>query len=250
LSNRPIYDIFLFVIKNHLQTFLLKRVSKAIGQYKLLTDGDKILLGVSGGKDSMTLLRLLMLKKNSLPVKFDLVAAHVDFGMNDGLSQRLEEHFREIGVQYHIERAALPGVPGEKKINCFWCAWNRRKTLFTLAKKYGCSKVALAHHLDDVVETYLMNLFFHGKVSAMPAKLKMFNGEFDLIRPMVLIEEKSIREYVKKMNIPHSTCVCPFFENSKRKYAEDLIKKLEKECPQVRINLFRSMKRIENDFLI
>ena len=229
---------------------MAKKVGKAIGDYKMLQDGDRVLLGVSGGKDSLTLLRLLMLKKDRPPVKFSLVAAHIDFGMNGDLPDRLEKYFREIGVEYYIERTSLPKTKGKDSDNCFWCAWNRRKALFTLAVKHDCKKVALAHHLDDVVETYLMNLFFHGKISAMPAKLNMFEGKFHLIRPMVYIEEKTIRQYVSKMKIPHSTCICPAFKKSKRKFAEELLVKLEKECPQVKINLFRSMKRVEHDYIV
>ncbi|MEW6040483.1 MAG: ATP-binding protein [Elusimicrobiota bacterium] len=228
----------------------MKRAGKAIYDYSMIENGDRILVGVSGGKDSLTLLRVFMIKQSTLPVDFEIVAAHVDFGICPQHSMRLDGYFKSLGIKYHIEETMLPKKRNEKLSHCFWCSWNRRKILFTLAGEYNCRKVALGHHLDDIVETYLMNLFFHGEISAMPPKISLFGGELTIIRPLAYIPEKAIREFADSAQLPYKKCICPFFDGSRRKYVEGLIKELEKKCPQIRKNLFRSMKRIQYEYIV
>lgn len=235
------------------ENHLLKKVGKAMIDYGMVGKNDRILVGVSGGKDSMSMLRLLLLKNRQMPPskKYSLIAAHVKFDVCNYDIKNLEDFFKSTGVEYHIEKATLPQKNDPKLSSCFWCSWNRRKHLFTLAQKFSCNKIALAHHMDDIVETLLMNQFFYGEISTMPPKISMFKGEFDIIRPLVHIKEKSLLEYATRLNLSFFTCTCPFLKNdSRRKFIKGLISDLEKKCPFVKINLFRSMKRIKPRFLV
>jgi len=233
-----------------LENFLLKKIGKAIYDYKMIEPGDRVLVGVSGGKDSVSLLRLLLLKKKQIPFNFDVIPVYVDFGNFPQNLNLLEEYFKTLQLEYHIEKTNLPEKKDQKLSYCFWCSWNRRKILFKLAEKYNCKKIAFAHHLDDIVETFLMNLFYYGEISTMPPKISMFQGKLFIIRPMVYIKEKAIIDYAKEANIPYSSSNCPFFDNSRRKYIENLISELEKKCPYVKLNIFRSMKRIQYEYLV
>jgi tRNA 2-thiocytidine biosynthesis protein TtcA len=234
------------------ENYLLKKIGKAMTDYNMLGENDRILACISGGKDSLSMLRLLLLKNRQLPVKkkYSLVAAHINFGTCEQHKVKLDDFFKQYGVQYHIENATLPKKDSEKMSDCFWCSWNRRKLLFKLAEKYSCRKIALAHHLDDIVETLLMNQFFYGEISTMPPNISMFDGEFNIIRPLAYIPEKSLNEYATRMNLPVSTTACPFSANgSRRKFIKELIGGLEKKCSYLKVNLFRSMKRIKPKYL-
>jgi len=233
-----------------LENFLLKKIGKAIYDYKMIEPGDRVLVAVSGGKDSVSLLRLLLLKKKQIPFDFDIIPVCVDFGNFGQNLDILEQYFKSLQLEYYIERTHLPEKKDKKLSYCFWCSWNRRKILFKLAEKYNCRKIAFAHHLDDIVETFLMNLFYYGEISTMPPKISMFQGKIFIIRPMVYIKEKAILDYAKEANIPYTTSTCPFFDNSRRKYIEGLISELEKKCPYVKLNIFRSMKRIQYEYLV
>ncbi len=237
-------------IGTKLENYLLKQVGKALYDYKMIDTEDKILVGISGGKDSLSLLRLLMIKRQQIPFDFTIFPVHVDFGFLPDYTEELEKYLKTFGIEYHIEKTTLPEKKDPKLSHCFWCSWNRRKILFKLAEKYNCKKIAFAHHLDDIVETFLMNLFYYGEISTMPPKISMFNGKLFIIRPLVYIKEKAIIEYVKEAKIPYDSFICPFFDNSRRKYIEELIVELEKKCPYVKLNIFRSMKRIQYEYLV
>ncbi|MCK9604444.1 MAG: tRNA 2-thiocytidine(32) synthetase TtcA, partial [Candidatus Omnitrophica bacterium] len=147
--------------------YISKRMGKAIMDYKMLADGDKIAVAVSGGKDSLTLLRLLRDRKAFVPIKYDLVALHIDMGYPKSISKKLEKYFKKLKVEYRIIKSDVLKKTEKSKINCFWCSWNRRKELFISANKLGCTKIALGHHMDDIIETVLLNLFFQGEISGM-----------------------------------------------------------------------------------
>ena len=147
--------------------YISKRVGKAIIDYNMLSDGDKIAVAVSGGKDSLTLLRVLNDRRAFVPIKYEILAVHIDLGYPRSSAKALEKYFKKIGVNYHIEKVDVLKKTKKKDISCFWCSWNRRKALFEAADRFGCNKVALGHHKDDVIETILMNLFFQGEISAM-----------------------------------------------------------------------------------
>lgn len=233
-----------------IEFYISKRVGKAITDYDMLSDGDKIAVAVSGGKDSLTLLRVLNDRKSFVPIKYELLAVHIDLGYPYSRSKTLAKYFEKSGVNYHIEKMGLLKDKKDKGISCFWCSWNRRKALFEVANRFGCNKVALGHHKDDIIETILMNLFFHGEISAMSPKQELFNGKIIIIRPLAYVEEDMIERFAKKANFLPQKRTCPNSITSNRTKITGIIKDLKKVCPGVKTNIFRSVKRIKEQYLL
>jgi len=229
-----------------LEFYVSKRVGRAIADYQMLSEGDKIAVAVSGGKDSLTLLKVLKDRQKFVPIKYELLAVHIDLGYPRSFAKPLEKYFKEIKVNYHIEKVKIK----TKDISCFWCSWNRRKALFEVAGRFGCNKVALGHHKDDIVETILLNLFFHGEISAMSPKQELFKGKIILIRPLAYVEEDMIRRFARTAGFPHQKCTCPNSITSNRTKIAQIIKDLEKVCPELKTNIFKSVKRIKEDYLL
>lgn len=216
----------------------------------MLSDGDKIAVAVSGGKDSLTLLKVLHDRKSFVPIKYELLAVHVDMGYPCQHPKLLAEYFKKMGVSYHIEKIDILKGKTRKDISCFWCSWNRRKTLFEVAHWFGCNKVALGHHKDDIIETILMNLFFHGEISAMSPNQELFDGKIKIIRPLAYVDEDMIVRFSKTLDFPHHKCACPNSITSNRTKITNIIKDLKRVCPDVKTNIFRSVKRIKKDYLL
>ncbi|MFH0876926.1 MAG: tRNA lysidine(34) synthetase TilS [Candidatus Omnitrophota bacterium] len=235
-----------------LETAVSKKVGRAIFDYRMVADGDKILVAVSGGKDSLVLLKILSDRRSFVPIKYDLVAVHVDFqGGRHGVDRSLlKEHLKRQGVPFYFKKAKLRKGKGRENRSCFWCAWNRRKVLFELAAKYACNKLALGHHKDDIIETILMNLFFEGEISAMVPRQKMFEGKVTIIRPLAYVEKCDITKLAQRLDLPVAICRCPQSQTSNRRRMADLIQELEKKCPGVKTNIFRSLQRIKKDYLL
>ncbi|MCX7956458.1 MAG: hypothetical protein N2643_00990 [Endomicrobia bacterium] len=237
-----------------IDSFVEKKVGKALGDYSMLENNDKILVCVSGGKDSLTLLDVLVNKKRYLPVSFEIYVATINFGFNidKNCLTKLENYFKNLGVKYYFVNKDLPST--DKQINCFWCSWNRRKEIFILAKELNCNKVALGHTLDDVVITFLMNLFYHGEISTMPALLKMFGGEITLIRPLVYLTSEETKKYVEYKDLPVLNFQCPYFEKewklARRKYLDRLLTELQQYWPNIKLNIFNSLRKIKREYLV
>jgi len=230
--------------------YISKRIGRAIMDYKMFSEGDKIAVAVSGGKDSLTLLRILNDRRKFVPIKYSLVAVHIDMGYPKSIAKKLEKYFKQEAVEYHIETVDTLRKTKKKDINCFWCSWNRRKALFEAANRLKCAKVALGHHMDDIVETILLNLFFQGEISAMNPKQELFKGKITLIRPLAYVEEYMIQRFAKEEKIPHDTCICPNSVTSNRARMAKIIQELKRTCPEIKKNIFRSVKRIKQDYLL
>jgi len=230
--------------------YISKRVGKAMVDYKMLSEGDKILVAVSGGKDSLTLLQVLKDRQQFVPIKYELLAVHVDMGYPCQHPKILAKHFEKLGVNYHIEKIDILKGKTRKDISCFWCSWNRRKALFTVADRLKCTKVALGHHKDDIIETILLNMFFHGEISSMNPRQELFGGKVVVIRPLAYVDEDMIVKFAKTLDFPHHKCACPNSITSNRTKMTEIIKDLRKTCPDVKTNIFRSIKRIKKDYLL
>lgn len=234
-----------------LGNYISNRIGKAIGDYNLIEDKDKILVAVSGGKDSLTLLKLLNERKKWAPIDYELLAVHIetDYRCSGCIHTKvLKKFFEENKINYHFEKINILDK-GRKRPSCFWCSWNRRKALFLLADKFGCKKVAFGHHKDDIIETLLLNIFYHGEFSAMNPKQVLFDGKIVIVRPLSYVEENYIRRFARESKFPSQTCRCPNADISKRRMMKDIIKSIENDCAYVKTNLFRSMARVNNEYL-
>jgi tRNA 2-thiocytidine biosynthesis protein TtcA len=233
-----------------LEFYISKRVGRAIIDYNMLSQGDKVCVAVSGGKDSLTLLKVLNDRKRFVLIKYDLLAMHIDLGYPRSYSKNLVKYFKKLGVKYHIEKVNVLKEIKSKEINCFWCSWNRRKALFQTAGRLGYSKIALGHHKDDIVETILLNLFFQGEISSMCPKQELFKGKITLIRPLAYVEEEMIKRFARQEKLPLDSCICPNSVTSQRTKIARIIKELGKTCPEIKTNIFKSVKRIKQDYLL
>jgi tRNA(Ile)-lysidine synthetase-like protein len=225
---------------------LKKKFGTAVVQYKLIEENDHILVAVSGGKDSLMLLSLLVEGMKKYPIDFKVTACHLKNELTEPEERErtasyLKKQFETLNVPYIIRDMPVVSTSNsEKKLNCFWCSWVRRKILFDIAKELDIKKIALGHHKDDIIETFLMNLFYHGKIATMTNKLSMFDGKMTLIRPMALLRESDIVKAVKEAGFKTGTCLCPFAGNTKRAYIKEVIGRLEKEFPHIRSNLYNA----------
>ncbi|MFN3550296.1 MAG: ATP-binding protein [Endomicrobiia bacterium] len=238
--------------ENKMIQYVLKKVGKALGNYEMLKNEDNILVALSGGKDSLALIDILKEKQKKLPFKFNIFAATIDYGFIDPESQNsLKSYLESINIKYFFIKKSLP--KSEKKFSCFWCSWNRRKEIFLLAKELNCKKVAFGHNLDDVIVTFLMNLFYHGEISTMPAKIEMFKGEIVIIRPLVYVSSEETKRYAELKNLPVVDNRCPYYKNDKfqqRKYLENIVEDLQKYYPNIKLNIFNSLKKIKLEYLV
>ncbi len=227
-------------------------VGKAIHKYQLIQDGDRILVGVSGGKDSLTLLTLLSERAKRVPIHYDLLAVHVDLGFDSSGADTLREFFEAKKIHYHIEStriAELATGPLNRENPCFLCAWERRKRIFSLAQKLGYNKVAFGHHKDDIVETLLLNIFYSAEISTMLPLQPMFKGKITIIRPLALLEERFTERFAKQQGLPYFPCGCPANPTSKRKEVKELLRSLEKANPRIKGNIFRSLSNVKMEYL-
>lgn len=231
---------------------LSKKVGAAIGDYDMLHDGDRVVVGFSGGKDSMTLLKLLKYRQTFAPIKFELLAMVIDMGLPGLDIKSLENFLQSEDVLYHIERTDF--LREDRTIfdaNRFWCSENRRQALFECAHRMGFNKLALGHHQDDIIETILFNLLFRGHLSTMRPKQEFFKDKITIIRPLAYIEGKKITALAKKANYPKlGDDDCPNKSMAKRKMIKDLIRRLERENHAVKTNIFKSVQRVKKDYLL
>jgi len=230
--------------------FTTKKVGKAIWDYRMLKDGDKVLIGVSGGKDSLTLLRIMKERLKFVPINYELTACFVDMGFEWVDKESLIRHFENESVPYLIVEAPEEWQKDNRDFDCFWCSWNRRKALFKTAHNKGFKKLALAHHMDDIIETMLLNLFFQGEIGTMQPYQEMFNGELYIIRPFAYVEEKELSRLSELLELPVVASKCPHSHTSKRRLVKDIITELKKHNRNVKKNIYRSLQRIRQEYLL
>lgn len=240
-----------FTEEDKLMRRISTRFNKGVVKYRLIDDGDKILIGLSGGKDSLALLELLAKRSRILKPKFSVVAVHVsmtNIPYQADLNY-LKEYSESLGVPFvHYETSFDPSTD-TRKSPCFLCSWNRRKALFTVAKEQGCNKIALGHHMDDILETLLMNLTFQGAFSTMPPKLVMKKFEMTIIRPMCMVHEADLQELAEVRNYRKQVKNCPYETQSNRTDMKGVLKQLETLNPEARYSLWGSMTNVQEELL-
>lgn len=229
-----------------------RRSGKAIGDYKMIEPGDKIAVAVSGGKDSISLLHVLRHRQAMSPVKFIFAAVHIDFEFADFNPKKLVEYFEREGFPYLVEK--VESLKGEKweEIDCFWWSRNRRKALFELAAKEGFTKIAFGHHMDDIVETILLNQFYRGEIGAMKPKQTLFDGQVVIIRPLAYEREETMRLLAEKLDIQSigGQSKCANDETSHRMLIKKMLREFESNNPYIIKNIFRSLQNIREEYLL
>jgi tRNA 2-thiocytidine biosynthesis protein TtcA len=236
--------------RSEIESRLAKRTTKAIADYQMIEDGDHIMVGLSGGKDSWALLQVLDVLRQRAPIRFSLIAVNVDSGYKDYKHDVIARTCQERGWEYRIEHTSIgeiiEDVLDDDKTPCSLCARLRRGVLYRIADEIGATKIALGHHLDDFIETLLLNLFFAGALKAMPAKLVSDNGAHVVIRPLVYIGEEEARAYAKECDLPIIGCCCPACGDLslQRQRIKRLLMDLEVEHPGVKQSMLKALGNV------
>ena len=228
-----------------------EKVRRAIREYGLIDDGDKILIGLSGGKDSLALMELLGRRSRIFRPKFELLAVHVVMRNIPYASD--VDYLRQLaegqGIPLVIQETSFDASTDTRKSPCFLCSWTRRKALFEIAKANGCNKIALGHHQDDILETLLMNLTHQGAFGTMPPKLTMNKFAMEIIRPLCLVSEKDLTALAAQRGYKRQLKNCPYESGSSRKEMKEILARLEAINPDARHSLWSSMTHIQPDYL-
>ena len=235
--------------ENKLEKKLSRLVGQAIGDFGMIEDGDKVMVCVSGGKDSYAMLDILLKLRERAPIQFEIIAVNLDQKQPNFPAKILPNYLTSLGVPFHIEEqdtySIVKRVIPEGKTTCGLCSRLRRGILYRVADELGATKIALGHHRDDILETLLLNLFYAGKLKGMPPKLRSDDGKHIVIRPLAYVPEKLLERYADDMQFPIIPCdLCGSQPNLQRGAMKQMLRDWEKKHPGRVENLFRSMHHI------
>src|SRR6187401_983061 len=235
--------------RSELEARLAKKTTKAIIDYSMIEDGDRVMVGLSGGKDSWALLQILDVLRQRAPIRFSLVAVNVDSGYKEYKHDLIAKTCEARGWEYRIEHTGIgeviEDILDDDKTPCSLCARLRRGVLYRLAAEVGATKIALGHHADDFIETLLLNLFFAGALKAMPARLVSDDGAHVVIRPLVYCAEEDIAAYAAEKAFPILPCdLCGSQQNLQRKIVGNLLATMEREHPGIRTSMLAALTNV------
>ena len=229
------------------------RIGQAMHRYDMLADGDRVLIAVSGGVDSLVLVWLLNFWRRKAPINYEILAVYIDNGFDSQMGKKVEEQLQEIDVPYQIERTDFwekAAVAEEGKSICYHCARLRRNRLFAIAEQENFNKMAFGHHKDDIIETFFINLLYAGNISTMVPNQKLFNGRLHIIRPMAFLEKEEIIHIADTLAIRPVKNPCPQDEDSKRQEARKIAASLSALAPNAKSNIFAALANIREDYLL
>jgi tRNA 2-thiocytidine biosynthesis protein TtcA len=230
-----------------------RTVGRALHRYDMIADRDRILVGVSGGKDSLTLFRALQTRRARIPIDYQLFPVYIDPGFGGSTGAALERLFLDWGVRLLRESTGhgiLAHSPENRENPCFLCSRLRRKRLFEIAEALECSKIALGHHKDDIIESLFINIFYAGEISTMMPSQPFFKGKFHVIRPLAFTGEEQIARFAAEAGFPVFANLCPSAKRSKRQEVKGLLKGLYRTNRKIRGNIFRAMSHVNTDYLL
>ncbi|AOY58098.1 TtcA: tRNA 2-thiocytidine biosynthesis protein [Desulfococcus multivorans] len=237
----------------HVHKTLRRSVGKALHRYDMIADGDRVLVGLSGGADSLTLMWCLKERLARVPIHYDLFAVYIDPGFEDGFSDDLIRYSDGMGYALRVEHTDF-GPLSHSDVNlenpCFLCSRLRRKRLFEVARELGCRKLALGHNKDDIIETLFLNMCYAGEISTMLPVQPFFQGAFTVIRPLAFSDEEVIRRFAKEMAFPEFVNSCPSAATSRRAEIKAMLKTLYRSNRKIKGNIFRSMSHVKPDYLL
>lgn len=228
-------------------------VGKGIHTREMLRDGDHVLVAVSGGKDSLSLLWLLRERIKRVPIQYRITAAHVDPGFGADSAGRMETFFTKHGFEHKIKKGDMgPKAHGpENRENpCFLCSRLRRKVLFEMASVLGCNKIAFGHHKDDVIETFFLNVLYGASISTMLPVQEFFNGQISVIRPMYMVDADIIARYAKIMKFPEIDVGCPTSGSSSREEVKKMLKHFYRTNRKIKGNIFHALHNVRPEYLL
>lgn len=240
---------------NKLHKRLCRQVGQAIGDFNMIEDGDKIMVCLSGGKDSYALLDILLTLRERAPIHFDIVAVNLDQKQPNFPEDVLPRYLTEIGVPFHIENqdtySIVKRVIPEGKTTCSLCSRLRRGILYRVASELGASKIALGHHRDDIMETFFLNMFFGAKLKGMPPKLQSDDGKHIVIRPLAYVKESDLERYAEVKAFPIIPCdLCGGQENLQRKQIKNMLREWEKKYTGRVENIFSALSTVAPSHLM
>ncbi len=225
---------------------LRKKATRTIYKHKLIQDNDCILVGLSGGKDSLVLLDILASRRKALPFKYSIKAVHINVTNIPYQAdvEFLKNYTTQIDVDFSVHNIEIDLKSNPNLSTCFRCSWARRSTLFRLTEKLNCNKLSFGHHMDDANETLIMNMLFNGEISSLPYKVTMFDGKFELIRPMLDLESQDIAYYSNLLNLKAELHRCPHERFNRRAMVRNMLEQFYRIHPGIKRNLFRSPRKI------
>ena len=234
---------------NKLHKRLCRLVGQAIGDFNMIEDGDKVMVCLSGGKDSYALLDVLLTLRERAPIHFDIVAVNLDQKQPNFPADILPNYLRSVDVPFHIETqdtySIVKRVIPEGKTTCSLCSRLRRGILYRVADELGATKIALGHHRDDIMETFFLNMFFASKLKGMPPKLQSDDGKHVVIRPLAYVREADTERYAEVKNFPIIPCdLCGSQENLQRKQIKSMLREWEKKFPGRVENIFSALSTV------
>ncbi|MEE9402375.1 MAG: ATP-binding protein [Desulfobacteria bacterium] len=230
-----------------------RAVGRAIHQYGMISDGDRIAVALSGGKDSLTLMWALQERLSRIPINYSLLAIYIDLGFEGDPAHLIEDYCKKMGYRFQVEHTdygRLAHSEENRENPCFLCSRLRRKRLFELTHELGCRKLAFGHHMDDIIETLFLNMCYSGEISTMVPYQPFFNGKLTVIRPLAFLDESTINLFAENHAFPEVENPCPTARISKRHEIKKMLNNLYQTNKKIRGNIFRAMSRVKPDYLL
>jgi tRNA 2-thiocytidine biosynthesis protein TtcA len=237
----------------YLEREIRRLVGKAIHRYRLIEDGDRILVALSGGKDSVVMLNLLHERRARVPIHYELKVITIDLGYVGANFEPLKVYAEDLGYNLVLKKTqiGLLAQSAENRENpCFLCARLRRKVFFEAAAELGCNKVAVGHNKDDIIETFLLNTFYAGEISTMVPHQVLFGGKLAIVRPLALVDEAKVRAYAGLRALPVVTDNCPTRGTTRRAQIKGLLAELEKQDRRIKKNIFAALGNVKGAYLL
>ncbi len=238
----------------YLKKEINRKIGKAIHRFGLIERGDSIMVAVSGGADSLTMLYFLHQWKKKAPIDFEIMPVFMEMGYNGKrISRVLQGYFQSLELPFYMEETDYAlyahGSANRGKSPCFLCSWKRRKRLFQLTQILGCNKIAFGHNLDDVIETFFLNMFYSGEMSTMLPRQEMFNGLLTIVRPIVLVEKDKIKRLANKLGLPICENLCPSASKSKRNKVRQILSNIYRQDKKIKGNVARALFNPRPEYL-